>query len=419
MKLPQVAALVDRCDIVVCPDSSMLHLAGALGKKIVSVFGPIPPASRINHYANAIAVTKNLPCQYCWYTPRCIKSEGHKLDCLVTVTAEEVADAVMKKLAAPYNIRSSLTYGKDLTDANQDNVIMIRRSTDGMGDLLMTTPTIEAIAKKYPNMDIEVACQRKLWPVLENNPYVSKLVDISENFNPRRYFLIADISTPCARYESTRVLAGKPVQKSRVEIYAEACGVRDSITSLKPRYYVRENESQWADAFIKQVIPNKTKPLVAVGFRSAEQYRDWPEENFQELFTLLKDHADILLLDHSREHMYTDVIDACGFSLRNAIALLSKCDYLLTVDTSLLHFAAALNIPTIALFGPIDYKSRCKGYDNITVIKSDMTCIPCWRNSRIPCAATGLVRGYSKCMSAIKPKHVAANTIDRLAIRGI
>ena len=414
-KLTEVAAIVEQCDIVICPDSAMLHLAGALHKKIVTIFGPIPPQSRINYYSNATAVTKNLPCQYCWYTPRCMKSEGNKLECLISVTPAEVKEMVDKKLLEKHKVDSNIIYGQDLTTKNQDKVIMVRRLTDGIGDILMTTPTIEALAKKYAGMKIEVACQRRLWPVLENNPHISRLVDVTENVNPKRYFMIADISTPCARYESTRVAMGKPVQKSRVEIYAEACGVRDDITSLKPRYYITEEEKKWAEDFIKTTDIDPNKPLLAVGLRSAEQYRDWPENNFNELFERLYPHTNIIILDHSREHIFKNTIDACGFSIRKAAAILSRCSCLLTVDTSLVHFSAALDIPAIAIFGPIDYRPRCKGYDKVTIVKSDMPCMPCWRNSKTSCSMTGLIKGYSKCMTVIKPSDVSTAVINKLA----
>ena len=113
--------------------------------------------------------------------------------------------------------------------------------------------------------------------------------------------------------------------------------------------------------------------------------------------------------------MYEGIVDACGFPLRKAVAILSQCDGLITVDTSLLHFAAALNVPTIAIFGPIDYKPRCKGYDGVTVIKSEMDCIPCWRNRATPCRQTGHIKGYSKCLSSIPAKEIASLTVNKFS----
>ncbi len=412
MKLTEVAGIVDQSDVVVCPDSGMLHLAGALQKKIVTIFGPIPPESRCNYYANATVMLKKLPCQFCWYTPRCTKSNGNKFECLTGITPKEVKQTIIRKIKSSYVTTSHITYGQDLTDKNQDPIILVRRITDGLGDILMTTPTIDALHAKYPDKRIEVACQKRLWPALQNNPSISKLIDSDANINPKRYYAIMDLSTPCARYEAARVSSGKPVQKSRVEIFAEAAGVRDKLTDMKPKYYVSSEERLWAEEFIEKTVTSK-KPKIAVGLRSAEMYRNWPEKYFAQLFTALRPHFEILLIDHSREHIFENVVDACGFPLRKSIAIMEQCDGVITVDTSLLHFGAALDLPTVTLFGPIDYKPRCKGYDKVTVVKSDLKCTPCWRNSKMPCKQLGVIRGHSKCMLAIGPKQVAAVAIKK------
>ena len=70
LKIRNVAAIIDQCDLVIAHDSGMLHLAGALDKKIVSIFGSTHPVSRINWFKNCVAVwQKNLACAPCWYKP--------------------------------------------------------------------------------------------------------------------------------------------------------------------------------------------------------------------------------------------------------------------------------------------------------------------------------------------------------------
>lgn len=407
LELVKVASLIDQCDVVVCPDSGILHLAGALQKKIVTIFGPIPPESRVNYYANTTVLTKRVPCQYCWYNPRCVKNDNDQFRCLVGVSPEEVKAAIQRKIVEPYKMASNIIYGKDLTNKNQDPIILVRRTTSGIGDILMITPTISALKKKYPGKKIEVACRKEVSPAILHNPDIDKVSDCSININPKRYFAVIDLSTPCARYESARISAGKSVQKSRVEIFAEAAGVREYLSDLKPKYFVTAEEREWASDFLKQTV-KRSKPKIAIGLRSAEMYRNWPEKYFGTLFSLLRPHFEIILIDHSREHIFEDIVDACGFPLRKSIALIEQCDGLITVDTSLLHFGAALDKPTLALFGPIDYRPRCKGYTQTTVIKADLDCVPCWRNSRFPCKQLGTIRGYSQCMNAIAPKRVAS-----------
>lgn len=411
--LNHTASIIHHCDLVVCPDSSMLHLAGALNKKIVTVFGPIPPESRINHYTNATAVVKRLTCHPCWYTPRCIKGNSQNLECLHKVNAQEVLIEIDKKLMEPMKVHKDIIYGKDISNKGQDNIILIKIVKAGLGDMLMTTPALAALKEKYPNKEIHVACEPKTWPVLDNNPNVDKLLNCNDKFNPRRYFMVIDISSPCARYETARVAANKQVQKTRVEIFAEAMKVRELIKKLTPEYYIKEEDLSWAKEFIKKTRKT-TKPLIAVGLRSAEMYRNWPEEKYNELFDEISKEFEIIILDHSRQYSFTNVIDACGFDIQKAIAILSQCDGLITVDSGLLHFGAALDIPIIALFGPIDYKSRCKGYNKITVVQSDLKCIPCWRNAVMPCKETNFIKGYSKCMEAIPTKQITNIAISKL-----
>jgi heptosyltransferase-2 len=416
MPLPQVAALIEQSNVVVCPDSALLHLAGALQKKIVAIFGPIPPESRINYYSNATGIQLPLPCKNCWYSPRCTKDSGNSMSCLTKITPNMVKEAVDKKLMEPLRVGTSMNYGKDISVGGQDPIILVKRDTRGFGDLIMATTGIEALKKKFPNKELHVAVDKSLMEVLENNPYIDKVEHIRDGINPRRYYLTVNISTPCARYETTRVNAGRRVEKSRVEIFAEALDTRNIIPDLKPRYYISEEEILWAKKFLKP-LQIKGRPTIALSLKTAEKYRDWPEEKYQGLISQLYREFNLVLLHHNRRFFFDHTIDACGLPLRKAMGLLSLCDGLISADTGTLHVAAALDIPTVALFGPIDYRARCKGYKNVTVMTSDLDCIPCWRNSSGQCKKTGKTEGYSACLEKIPAKKIAKVARDKF--RGI
>jgi ADP-heptose:LPS heptosyltransferase len=408
-----VASLIEQSDLVICPDSAILHLAGALSKKTIGIFGPIPPESRINHYDNATAVRLQLPCKNCWYTPVCLRRSTGKLDCLVRITPQMVYEAIMERLTEEPKVAPNVKYGKDIaTVGNQDPIILVRRLTPGLGDLLMAVNGIEALRVKYPNKQIHVAVHKNLIEAISNNPCIDEVLNVDDAINPRRYSMIFDISSPCARYESARVRSGKPVQKNRVEIYAEAMGVRELLRDLKPKYYVSDTEKASGVKFLAANDLNKNKKTIGITMRSAEIYRDWPAANEPLLIEALKDDFNLVIFDVKRHCFYENAIDACGLPLRMASGILANCDLLLTVDSGFLHIATAINLPTIALFGPIDYKARCKGYDNVTVMVSDLPCVPCWRNANIKCKQTGLVKAYSKCMESITVKQVV-ETINK------
>ena len=63
----EMAALINECDLFIGPDSGPMHLAGALGKQSLVLFGSIPPEARINYYKHHTALVANLPCLGCWY----------------------------------------------------------------------------------------------------------------------------------------------------------------------------------------------------------------------------------------------------------------------------------------------------------------------------------------------------------------
>ena len=94
-----IAALMEQSDLVIAHDSGLLHLAGALDCKIVSIFGSTHPKSRINWFKNCIAVwQKNLACAPCVVgESRVLTTDGYKdID-------EIVVDDIVKTVDGEYN----------------------------------------------------------------------------------------------------------------------------------------------------------------------------------------------------------------------------------------------------------------------------------------------------------------------------
>lgn len=84
-----IAAIMEQADLVIAHDSGILHLAGALDCKIVSIFGSTHPKSRINWFKNCIAVwQKDLACSPCWYS-----SCSNHYYCMKALDVKDVYDA--------------------------------------------------------------------------------------------------------------------------------------------------------------------------------------------------------------------------------------------------------------------------------------------------------------------------------------
>lgn len=83
--LREMAAYIQASDLFIGPDSGPMHLAGALHKESLVLFGAIPSEARINYYANHKAITANVPCLGCWY-----KDCKYDLRCMKQITAQQV-----------------------------------------------------------------------------------------------------------------------------------------------------------------------------------------------------------------------------------------------------------------------------------------------------------------------------------------
>ncbi len=95
--LPQSAAIVKRCDVFVTNDSSMMHIASAMKRKVVAIIGPTN--SNYIHPWNTKykIVSLNLDCSPCFfYSPRpliCSRNDI-KFKCIKELDVEMVYDAV-------------------------------------------------------------------------------------------------------------------------------------------------------------------------------------------------------------------------------------------------------------------------------------------------------------------------------------
>ena len=79
-----------------------------------------------------------------------------------------------------------------------------------------------------------------------------------------------------------------------------------------------------------------------------------------------------------RKNARHPLIDIAGrTNLREAIALISRCDLFISNDTGLMHIAGALGIPMVAIFGSTNPKTTSPAGEASVVIHRDVPCSPC------------------------------------------
>jgi len=94
MSLGELKSLFSMADLVISNDTGPRHIAIALQRKVVTLFGPNDPAWTDTGYQNEIQITGNAPCAPCG-KPVCRESEHL---CMQAITTEMVCNAVKKLL---------------------------------------------------------------------------------------------------------------------------------------------------------------------------------------------------------------------------------------------------------------------------------------------------------------------------------
>ncbi len=94
MGLGELKALFSRAELVISNDTGPRHIAIALGRKVVTLFGPNDPAWTDTDYENEIQIVGNVPCAPCT-KPLCKKSQHW---CMQAITVQMVGNAAKELL---------------------------------------------------------------------------------------------------------------------------------------------------------------------------------------------------------------------------------------------------------------------------------------------------------------------------------
>ncbi len=104
LTLRQLTALVSKCDLFITNDAGPMHIACALGKPTLSLFGPGDPQTWFPYDEEKKQIAIHHP-PSCW---PCHRDECDKLDCMRDISVDEVVEKAKQLLSlhsTPYTLR--------------------------------------------------------------------------------------------------------------------------------------------------------------------------------------------------------------------------------------------------------------------------------------------------------------------------
>lgn len=295
---------------------------------------------------------------------------------------------------------------KPTSDSEDTSEVLVTRAMGGVGDLIMMTPGLRALAKRE-GKPVHFAIRQEFFSLFHGNTDVV-LHDIhGSDIDVERFSRWHDLSfCPAGRHEARY----RPhVRKGRVELFAAGMGVTAQeleASGDQPVLKLRPDSIERAASFFARHGLDESAAVLAVHAFSRDTYKDYPR--MPALITRLAVKFKVMVFHHVAFPLpeHPNIIPAFGQSLADAIATFARCRLAICADSAFLHIAAALQIPTIALFGPTDGELFTRHHPRVHVIsmKGEFKCIPCWRNEDTPCPLNG--GRESVCMASIREERI-------------
>ena len=300
----------------------------------------------------------------------------------------------------------------------------------GIGDILLFTPALEALAKEFPGVPIDAVIRNNGGKrVLKYNPHIDQMIIYHRDQSNRKVQQLKLIREIIKRrykvsithgvdsHYKTGLLALLSGAKKRIGlsvgrrgifynqkvqipsglhlmhrnyVLVKQAGVQQPLDEI-PRFYLDSEERLFAHQFMEQhhIIPSDFIVGIHPGGGLWRQGRRWPKENFIELINRLKQERrpKIFLLGGPDEksllnEIFEETQPGVVFSdnlptLGEFGALMEQFNLFLSNDSGLLHIAEAMGTPTIALFGPTDYRLFAPIGKQHLALRKDLPCSPC------------------------------------------
>ncbi len=330
----------------------------------------------------------------------------------------------------------------------EDTKKILVRVPNWVGDAVMTLPALEALAGLYPGAEITVLARKTVIPVFERNPAVADIMEYGDEFRSlggrfrlsgqirnRRFHLAvlfqnafdAAFLSFAARIPE-RVGYGRDMRSGlltraipftdevrrlhHIEYYLNiirALGPVNTGAAPRPVLHVGEDETRLAADFLeKKGVPRGRALAGAAPGAAYGPAKMWGAERFAEALSRLAEEIGgaALIFGGPGDAKAAEkvsagtrggagpVLNLAGqTTLRQCMALMKRLSIFITNDSGAMHLAAALGVPTVAVFGSTDPGLTGPRGEKTRVVMKKTECSPCFERV---CR-----HGHMECMEAV------------------
>lgn len=309
---------------------------------------------------------------------------------------------------------------------------LLVRAVNWLGDAVLTTPALGAVRAAFPHSRITLAAKPLVAELFLHHPDVDEILVYDKDGRHagaagmlrmawelrRRDFDAAVLFQNAFDAGLLAFLAGIPdragyATDGRRMLLSRAVPVTEETLRLHhAEYYLRLIEElgfprpenpvlrlrvtgEERDAMAERLAAlGVAKGVKVLGINPGATYgsaKRWFPERFAAVADTLSEEwgASVVLMGSVPEMPLSAEIEAAmrrrpvnlagNTTVRELMALLSLCGFLVTNDSGPMHIAAALGVPLVAIFGPTDWRTTSPWTRRAKIVRVDMDCSPCRR----------------------------------------
>jgi ADP-heptose:LPS heptosyltransferase len=232
----------------------------------------------------------------------------------------------------------------------------------GWGDLLALTPVIRQIKENWPRCRLHIACGNSYRDLFYGLDVIPEMIPIP--WHP----LITLVS-----FEELIESSPKAEELHIVDLFADKAGI--NLSNRDIHYQLAPGEEEVA----QKEFPRNSKARIAVQFLASALYRSYPQ--MQLVIKELAKENEVFIFGFPGQVQFkpypniTNLMDK-KLTFRESAAVLKTCDACVAPDSSLVHLCVALDVPCVALYGPIP--ARLRASDKVHSIEGVAPCAPCF-----------------------------------------
>jgi ADP-heptose:LPS heptosyltransferase len=311
-----------------------------------------------------------------------------------------------------------------------------------LGDFILALPTLETLRKTFPQAESVIMGYPRILELVKDRFYAEEILSIDQKgmatFFIREGMLDSSLSQYFSQFDIIvvfgkdgegiltgnlrRVCQGQilhinlfPQWDQRVHLtdhlLRELSRYGFSISEPVPKLFLNESDQTWGENFWKRkgLTAEERSKVIILHPGSGSKKKAWPCERFADLVSYLQNHVGSKILivlgpaegteirksfeGKESEMGATAPILAKGLSLLELASVMSGCRLFIGNDSGISHMAAALGLPTVAIFGPTDSKVWSPRAEKALVVRKEIPCSPCPQERFFQCQHLECLRG--------------------------